>query len=151
MLDPAYNRKPRDFSAHHAALVAADQCLTLTAMHALTDPLGLWPRKPALMEIPMFNLYLQVRHDTLHVFDGGITMRMLILMGNWIVHEHGEAALQLANERLAALPRLDDFTHFDRPLWAIEDDANAARAVKMAAFWRCTEYEQMISQIMCAA
>ena len=148
MLDPDFHRVPRDFDRHQRTLQAADACTTLAAMHRHTDPLGLHPHQPALMLVPMCNVYLQVRHDSLHVMDGGITMRTLLLLGNWIVHEHGEEKLHLLNQRLTCIPRMDDFTHFNRPLLAMEDSSGATRKVKMAAFWRCTEYAMMISQIM---
>ena len=56
--------------------------------------------------------------------------------------------LALANERLAAMPYHEDFTHFSRPLWAKDDESGAKRPVKMSVNWRCTEYAELISQMM---
>ena len=71
----------------------------------------------------------------------------LILLGNWL-HRQGKEFLALANECLAAMVRQDDFTHFKQPLWGLDDESGALRLVKMAANWRCMEYEQLISQMM---
>ena len=61
----------------------------------------------------MFHQHIMVRADSLHLFDGGGTMRHLILLGDWL-HMQGKEFLTLANERLAAMVRLDDFTHFSQ-------------------------------------
>ena len=106
------------------------------------------PYPPALSGLIMTNTYLMVRYDTLHVLDGGVTMRILIIAGNFMYYSVGEWLLRLANARLAALPRHDDFTHFQTPLWAMDEDKKNARRVKMFCNWRCTEYEQLISQMM---
>ena len=85
--------------------------------------------------------------DTLHLFDGSGTMRHLILLGNWL-YRQGKPVLALANARLAAMVRQDDFMHFNQPLWGMDDETGALWLVEMAANWRCVEYEQLISQMM---
>ena len=80
----------------------------------------------------MFHQHIMVRADSLHLFDGGGTMRHLILLDNWL-HSQGKEFLSLANERLAAMVRLDNFTHINQPLRGMDDESGALRKVKMAA------------------
>ena len=110
-------------------------------------PLTLQDTHTALAEVPMFHQHIMVHADSLHLFDGGGTMRHLILPSNWL-HSQGKEFLSLVNECLAAVVRLDDFTHFSQPLWGMDDESGALQKVKMAANWRCVEYEQLISQMM---
>ena len=98
--------------------------------------------------MPMFHLYAQVRTDSMHLFDCGGTMWHLVFLGNWIFSAHGADMLALANERLAAMPYHEDFTHFSRALWSKDDESGAKRPVKMTVNWRCTEYAELISQMM---
>ena len=72
----------------------------------------------------------------------------LVFLGNWIFSAHGADMLALANERLAAMPYHEDFTHFSRALWSKDDESGAKRPVKMTVNWRCTEYAELISQMM---
>ena len=147
MLSPDYPREPRDFAKHLAAVTATESANTFVAADDITAPLALHSTHTALAEVPMFHQHAQVRADSLHLLDGGGTMRHLILLGNWL-YSKGKDMLALANERLAAMPRLDDFTHFSHPLWGLEDGNAALRKVKMAANLRCVEYEQLVSQMM---
>ena len=130
-----------------AAVKAAESAATYDAAAQIVQPLGLHDSHTALAEMPMFHQHLMVRADTLHLFDGGGTMRHLILLGNWL-YRQGKPVLALANARLAAMVRQDDFTHFNQPLWGMDDESGALQLVKMAANWRCVEYEQLISQMM---
>ena len=66
-------------------------------------------------------------------------MRLLLMVGNHL-HNSGptsdkSAKLDLANRRLAAIGHHDDFTHFIKPLWALDDEKKADRPVKMACNW----------------
>ena len=150
MLNPAYIRKPRDVAHHRDVVKATEETNAIGEAEMLAAPLGLWPYHTAFSLIPTFNQYLQVQYDTLHVLDGGGTMRHLLLLGNWLYKTGGGALLALANKRLAAMPRHDDFTHFSRVLWMLDSNREGTRMVKFAANWRCTEYEQLVSQMMCA-
>ena len=107
--------------------------------------------RTAFSLVPTFHQYLQVVYDSLHALDGGGTMRHLLFLGNWLYKTGGDARLALANKRLAAMPRHDDFTHFSRVLWALDSKGDSTRTVKFAANWRCTEYEQLVSQMMCVS
>ena len=147
MLSPDYLRVPRDYDDHMAAVRAAESAATYDAAAQIVQPLGLHNSHTVLAEMPMFHQHLMVRADTLHLFDGGGTMRHLVLLGNWL-YRQGKPVLALANARLAAMVRQDDFTHFNQPLWGMDDESGALRLVKMAANWRCVEYEQLISQMM---
>ena len=55
--------------------------------------------------------------------------------------------MRILNLRLAALPRVDDFTHFTRPLLDMDSNKKSARRVKHACNWRCTEFEQLLQQM----
>ena len=147
MLSPEYLRVPRDYDEHMDAVQAAEDADTYDAAAQIVQPLGLHDTHTALAEMPMFHQHLMVHADTLHLFDGGGTMRHLILLGNWL-YGQGKQILALANERLAAMVRQDDFTHFNQPLWGMDDESGVLRRVKMAANWRCVEYEQLVSQMM---
>ena len=129
------------------AVKSAENADTYDAAAEFVQPLALHDTHTALAEVPMFHQHIMVRADLLHLFDGGSTMRHLILLGDWL-HRQGKEFLTLANERLAAMVRLDDFTHFNQPLWGMDDGSGALRKVKMAANWRCVEYDQLISQMM---
>ena len=148
MLDYRVLRRPRDWHTTYAALRRSELAATLKAAKAEVQALGLKTYFPALAKLELTNPYLQVRYDTLHACDGGMTMRLLIMMGNHLKLTFNEAKLDLANRRLAAIGRHDDFTHFNKPLWSLDDDKKAARPVKPACNWRCTEYEQLVSQMM---
>lgn len=150
MLDPQYARRPRDLKDHEAALQKSELALTVAAAQLATAPFGMVPLRTALSMLPMVHVYGQVAFDSLHVLDGGVTMRHLIIYGNWLRSEHGSAALDLVNRRLRALPRHDDFTHFERPLFCEDTAATRTRLVKMTTNWRCVEYEQLMSQMMYA-
>jgi hypothetical protein len=148
MLRPDAARTPRDTVATIALLERSEMADGISAARDMVRHLSLHPYPPALSGLIMTNTYLMVRYDTLHVLDGGVTMRILIIAGNFMYYSVGEWLLRLANACLAALPRHDDFTHFQTPLWAMDEDKKNARRVKMFCNWRCTEYEQLISQMM---
>ena len=152
MLDYRILRSPRDWQTTYIALKASEEAASLKAAFGALQPLGLVPYFPALAKLELTNPYLQVRYDTLHACDGGITMRLLLMVGNHLYksgpNSHQSARLDLANRRLAAIGRHDDFTHFIKPLWALDDEKKAARPVKMACNWRCTEYVQLLAQVM---
>jgi hypothetical protein len=148
MLRPDAARTPRDTVATIALLERSEMADGISAAREMVRHLSLHPYPPALSGLIMTNTYLMVRYDTLHVLDGGVTMRILIIAGNFMYYSVGEWLLRLANARLAAMPRHDDFTHFQTPLWAMDADKQNARRVKMFCKWRCTEYEQLISQMM---
>ena len=57
--------------------------------------------------------------------------------------------MQLVNNRLSESPVQQEFKHFVQPLYAINEDAKASTAhqrIKMAANWRCIEYENLLSE-----
>ena len=54
------------------------------------------------------------------------------------------------NNRLSESPVQQEFKHFVQPLYAINEDAKASTAhqrIKMAANWRCIEYEALLPQL----
>ena len=57
-------------------------------------------------------------------------MRHIILMGNWVYKHHGRDALDLFNERLAALPVHDEFKQFNRALFALDSDNKGRSMVR---------------------
>ena len=152
----AYNRKPRDAKQTQDVIMNAMSVagrrgpgLGWGAAVQMTKPLAVWPQRCALSRLPGFSRLLQVLYDSLHVLDGGVTMRLLILVGCHVFDVGKRAAIELANERLAALPRHDEFTHFDRPLFGLTPKAKGnIRAIQMTVNWRCMEYEQLIAQVM---
>ena len=151
MLDPAYARTPRDLADMLRAIDLADQESSIDGAEDVVKPYGIWPVKTALMLMdPYMNQYLQTVWDTLHVFDGGVTNRNIVLAGNWYyrIHADGGAALALLNERLAAMPKHDDFTRFLRPFLSVDTESGSTRPVKTAVNFRCEEYRQLIQQIM---
>ena len=148
MIDPQYERVPRDWDEHMLALEEADKAPSLTKAEEILAPFSMHSIHSALAEMPMFHLYAQVRTDSMHLFDCGGTMWHLVFLGNWIFSAHGADMLALANERLAAMPYHEDFTHFSRALWSKDDKSGAKRPVKMSVNWRCTEYAEMISQMI---
>lgn len=148
MLDPEYVRVPRDARTHDETIRRAEAAPSMAAARRETDPLGVHPRHTALSVMPLFDQYAQVVDDTLHVLDGGVTMRHLLLFGNWVFKMGGRVYLSLVNKRLDALPRHDDFTHFSRPLFSEDKERKTPRAVKMTTNWRCTEYQELMSQMM---
>ena len=160
MIDPDYLRVVRDLAEAKGILNRCAAESTRTARLRLTDLLGIWPETPALMAIPHFHPYLQTVPDSLHVLDGGITERLLLYIGNWLYsrtlqkddgsYATNWAAVQLVNVRLAASPPQQEFKHFGQPLYAINDDAKASTAhlrIKMAANWRCIEFEAVLPQL----
>ena len=148
MIDPQYERVPRDWDEHMLALEEADKAPSLTKAEEILAPFSMHSIHSALAEMPMFHLYAQVRTDSMHLFDCGGTMWHLVFLGNWIFSAHGADMLALANARLAAMPYHEDFTHFSRALWSKDDESGAKRPVKMSVNWRCTEYAELISQMM---
>ena len=104
MIDPQYERVPRDWGEHMLALEEAEKAPSLTKAREILAPFSMHSIHSALAEMPMFHLYAQVRTDSMHLFDCGGTMWHLIFLGNWIFSEHGADMLALANERLTAMP-----------------------------------------------
>ena len=151
MLGPAHPRTPRDLEVLRHIVEQAEQERVINVAEEMVAAYGLWPVQTALLLMhPFFNQYLQVVWDSLHVFDGGVTNRLIVLFGNWYyrLHMDGQAALGLLNERLASMPRVDDFTHFDRPFLSLDTESNSSRPVKMSVNFRCEEYRQLVQQIM---
>ena len=152
MFDPELRRKPRDIAATMRVL---DQCVvsgTRAAANRLCQPIGMWPERSALLDIPLFNMHLQTRGDRLHVLDGGITQRLLLYVGNWVFQNSGVAGLALVNARIAALPPCQEFKHFGRQIYRKNDKSatNNSTKVAYAATWRCIEYEALIQQFVYA-
>ena len=151
MLDPAYPRTPRDLEVLRLVVEQAERERTVSVAEEMVAAYGLWPVQTALLLMhPFFNQYLQVVWDSLHMFDGGVTNRLILLVGNWYYHLHsdGLAALGLLNERLASVQRHDDFTHFERPFLSLDTESGSSRPVKMSVNFRCEEYRQLVQQIM---
>jgi hypothetical protein len=85
MLSASYHRRPRVYGECKALLASAQSPqLSKAAQMRLLNPHALWPEGSALHDLKLCNAYLQVRGDSLHVLDGGITKRLLELAGNWL-------------------------------------------------------------------
>ena len=59
---------------------SAENAETYDAAGKFVKPLTLQDTHAALADVPMFHQHLMVRADSLHLFDGGGTMRHLILL-----------------------------------------------------------------------
>ena len=156
MLDPAEARTPRDLETTHRMLT---ECMNpemgIGAAQDHVKHLSLFPYPPAFMRLKLTHCFLYVRYDSLHVLDGGITARIIVILGNWLFYRSPGATddapkdwwVRLLNARLAALPRVDDFSHFGRVLLDMDGDKKKKMRVKAACNWRCTEYEQLVQQL----
>ena len=156
MLDPTEDRTPRDLEGTRSRLEQCmDPAMGIGAAKDHVAHLGLFPYPPAFMRLKLTHCFLYVRYDSLHVLDGGITARIIVIVGNWLFYHAGGATaaapkewwVRLLNARLAALPRVDDFTHFARPLLDMDGEKKKKMRVKAACNWRCTEYEQLVQQL----
>ena len=70
MLDPQYERRPRDLKDHEAALQKSELALTVKAAQLATAPFGMVPVRTALSMLPIVHVYGQVAFDSLHVLHG---------------------------------------------------------------------------------
>ena len=158
MIDPDFIRPLRSLEEAERILEECATQTSRTARQLLTDLLAIWPETPALMGISHFHPYLQTVGDSLHILDGGLTERILVYIGNWLYTQTGEGtakgrnweAVQLVNNRLAASPPQQEFKHFVQPLYAKNEDAKKSTAhqpIKMAANWRCIEFEALLPQM----
>ena len=152
MFDPELRRQPRELATTKRVL---DECVVASSRAAavrMCQPIGMWPERSALLDNPVFNMHLQTRGDRLHVFDGGITQRLLLYVGNWVFHKAGAAGLAVVNARIAALPPCQEFKHFGRQIYRKNDKSatNNSTKVAFAATWRCIEYEALIQQFVYA-
>ena len=86
MLRPDAARTPRDTVATIALLERSEMADGISAAREMVRHLSLHPYPPALSGLIMTNTYLMVRYDTLHVLDGGVTMRILIIAGNFMYY-----------------------------------------------------------------
>ena len=153
MLDPDHLREARDLGEAEEIL---EQCATINSRaerKRRCEHLAIWPETPALMSMCHFHMYAQTVGDSLHILDGGMTERVLVYVGNWL-YSTGEGnnweAVQLINNRLSESPPQQEFKHFVQPLYAMNDDAKASTAherIKMAANWRCIEFEALLPQM----
>ena len=157
MLNPHVDRTPRDLAETSRLL---DETLDMDGIEQAKDHvrhLGLHPYSTALIKLRLTHCFLYVRYDSLHVLDGGMTSRIIVLVGNWLYYcsegfgpddnKPNDTWVRILNRRLSAMPRVDDFTHFVRPLLDMDSNKKAARRVKHACNWRCVEFEQLLQQI----
>ena len=151
MIDPDFFRPVRKLEEAEDLLEACATETSRAARERLTYLLAIWPETPGLMSIPHLHMYAQTVGDSLHILDGGSTERILLYIGNWLYStgDRGKnwGAVQLVNNRLSESPVQQEFKHFVQPLYAINEDAKASTAhqrIKMAANWRCIEYEALL-------
>lgn len=154
MVNIHHVRRPREYQR------CVDALNTTEGQAEQLKSLGLHPEGSAFLELPLVNPYLQVRGDTLHVLDGGVTKRHLEFLGNHLykMHEDDEttiggiegdiyvifsdtyimlfAALRLVNKRLRNMIRQDDFLLLSHKLYKTELDPNALRPVQLGTNWR---------------
>ena len=159
MLNPHEERPPRDYAGTLKLLEETMGMEGIQEAKKHVEHLSLRPYLSGLIKLKLSHCFLFVRYDSLHVLDGGITSRLIVLAGNWLYYcsegflaednKTNEKWVRILNQRLAALPRVDDFTHFTRPLLDMDSNKHAARRVKHACNWRCTEFEQLLQQIAC--
>ena len=159
MLNPHVDREPRDLAETLKLLKETLDMQGIGDAQKHVEHLSLHPYLTAVIQLKLSHCFLFNRYDSLHVLDGGITSRIIVLVGNWLYYcsegyspEDGkgnEKWVRILNKRLAALARVDDFTHFTRPLLDMDTNKKAARRVKHACNWRCTEFEQLVQQIAC--
>ena len=154
MIDPDFFRPVRKLEEAEDLLEACATETSRAARERLTYLLAIWPETPGLMSIPHLHMYAQTVGDSLHILDGGSTERILVYIGNWLYStgDRGKnwGAVQLVNNRLSESPVQQEFKHFVQPLYAINEDAKASTAhqrIKMAANWRCIEYEALLPQL----
>ena len=152
MYDPELRRTPRDLATTQQVLDLCTVASSRAAAVRMCQPIGMWPERSALLDIPLFNMHLQTRGDRLHVFDGGISQRLLLYVGNWVFDKAGPAGLSVLNARIAALPPCQEFKHFGRQIYRKNDKSatNNSTKVAFAATWRCIEYEALIQQFVYA-
>ena len=155
MIDPDFFRPVRKLEEAEELLEACATETSRAARERLTYLLAIWPETPGLMSIPHLHMYAQTVGDSLHILDGGSTERILLYIGNWLYStgDRGKnwGAVQLVNNRLSESPVQQEFKHFVQPLYAINEDAKASTAhqrIKMAANWRCIEYEALLPQLV---
>jgi hypothetical protein len=90
MLRADYHRVPRSCAQCKDVLTAAQNTnIPRAAKNRMVEGLSLWPEGSALHGLRLCNPYLQVRGDSLHVLDGGLTARLVLLAGNWLYSEGG--------------------------------------------------------------
>ena len=97
MYDPELRRTPRDLANTQQVLDLCTVASSRAAAVRMCQPIGMWPERSALLDIPLFNMHLQTRGDRLHVFDGGISQRLLLYVGNWVFDKAGPAGLSVLN------------------------------------------------------
>jgi hypothetical protein len=157
MLDPHKDRPTRDLASTRQLLEETQRMPGIGEAQKHVEHLSLHPYLTGFMRLKLTHCYLYVRYDSLHVLDGGMTSRIIVLAGNWLYYcsegfepsdkKGNEKWVRILNLRLAALPRVDDFTHFTRPLLDMDSNKKSARRVKHACNWRCTEFEQLLQQM----
>lgn len=85
MIKANFHRRPREHGECLALLASAQNSdLSRAAQMRLLNPHALWPEGSALHDLRLCNAYMQVRGDSLHVLDGGITKHLLEYAGNWL-------------------------------------------------------------------
>ena len=105
-----YCREPRDLEHTKRVLIECADMTSRSAAGNHASRLGIWPEVPAAMGLTHFNIYLQVVSDSMHVWDGGLTERVLVYVACWIYKkaedqtpQTGWPAVHLINCRLAAV------------------------------------------------
>ena len=153
MIDPNNERPARDLVETIAVMDRCDAATTHAETKRLLLDHGLWAERSALMDIPMFDMLHQVRADSLHVLDGGITMRLLLYVACWVAKEKGWAALEVVNKRISGMNIAQEYKHFHRRIFKKAREAKAGNnstTVTYSATWRCVEYEALIQQFVYA-
>jgi hypothetical protein len=120
------------------------------AQKDLLDPLGLHPEGSAFHDLCYMNAYAMVRDCSLHALDGGITTKHLIFMGNYLYERERRNRdsmkwITLANERLKAMPKYDDFDKFNHALYSTTVKAGKTRPIKLEVHMRFVHCARTLS------
>ena len=152
-----YCREPRDLEHTKRVLIECADMTSRSAADNHASRLGIWPEVPAAMGLTHFNIYLQVVSDSMHVWDGGLTERVLVYVACWIYKkaedqapQTGWPAVHQINCRLAATERHQEFRHFNHPLFKLNDETRTSgrpdKRIVKAANWRCEEWADVLPQ-----
>ena len=165
MITANYCREPRDLEHAKRVLIECAGMASHERAREHAGALGIHPEVPAAMGLTHFHMYLQVASDSMHVWDGGLTERVLVYVANMIYKKAEEAknaegvvvgkgtgwaAVHEINCRLAATSRHQEFRHFGHALFKLNDDKAAMgrwdKRIVTAANWRCEEYADVLPQ-----
>ena len=86
MLDPHKDRPTRDLASTRQLLEETQGMPGIGEAQKHVEHLSLHPYLTGFMRLKLTHCYLYVRYDSLHVLDGGMTSRIIVLVGNWLYY-----------------------------------------------------------------